>query len=93
MLFVLVGLLKPEIHSIPQEVQQQVNEFLGQPYVDIRSAGALRDASGERAGMMIMVDCPDREHAESFLATSPYLGAGLYAEANVFQYASEVGAL
>lgn len=93
MLFLMIGLLKPEVHEIPQKVQRRVNDFLGQPVINIRTAGALRNHEGTRAGMMIIVDVEDRRTAENFLAGSPYREAGLYESFRIFEYASEVGGL
>jgi uncharacterized protein YciI len=93
MQFLMIGLLKEEAGPIPQDVQQQTNEFLGQPLMNITTAGELRNERGERAGMMIIVECADRAGAEDFLKNSPYLQARLYGEVRIFEYQPEVGAL
>ena len=72
-LFVMIGVLRPDVRSVSQDVQEQVNDFLGQLFVDIKSAGMLRDAAGRRAGMMVMVECNDRERAADFLAARKFL--------------------
>ena len=90
MLFVWLGFLK-EGADADQNVQQQVTEFLQQPYIRIHSAGALRDQAGRRAAMMMMFDVDDRAAAEALVANSPYLRAGLYETHHLFHYEDEVG--
>lgn len=77
MLYAWIGFLKAEGEPIPQSVQEQVSDFLGQSFIKIHSAGPLLEASGKRAGMMIF-EHDSREAAESFVTESPYLRAGLY---------------
>jgi uncharacterized protein YciI len=90
MLYAWIGRLKPET-DVPQSVQQQTTDFLAQPLIEIRYAGPLRDASGQRAGMLMIFERNDRESAEKFVANSPYLLAGLYEEDGLYEYANEVG--
>ena len=91
MLFAWMGFLRDGAEPIPQSVQLQTTDFLSQPYIDIRYVGALRDAEGRRAGMMMIFDVADRKAAETFVSGSPYLNAGLYADHRLFEYQSEVG--
>ena len=89
MLFVWLGFLKDD--SVPQAVQQQTNDFLQQPYINIRSVGQLRDEKGRRAGMMMIFEVEDRSAAEALVKNSPYLNAGLYEEHHLLEYREEVG--
>ena len=66
MLFAWMGFLKPDADPIPQSVQQQTTDFLGQPYIDMQFVGPLRDAEGRRAGMMMIFEVEDRAKARSF---------------------------
>ena len=91
MLFAWMGFLRDGSEPIPQSVQHQTTDFLSQPYIDIRYVGALRDAEGGRAGMMMIFDVADREAAEAFVAGSPYHHAGLYQDHHLYEYQSEVG--
>ena len=91
MLFAWMCFLKPDADSVPQSVQWQTTDFLGQPYIDIRLVGPLRDAKGERAGMMMIFDVADRAAAEAFVSGSPYLEGGLYEDHRLYEYHSEVG--
>jgi len=91
MLFVWMGFLKPDAGPVPQDVQQQTNDFLQQPYIDIRYVGALRDEAGHRAGMMMVFDVDDRAAAQALIETSPYLKAGLYEDFRLYEFQDEVG--
>ena len=91
MLYAWMGFLKAPADRVPQEVQWQTSDFLSQPYIKIRSVGPLRDAAGQRAGMMMIFECDSRESAESFVKESPYLQAGLYESHGLYQYVNEVG--
>jgi uncharacterized protein YciI len=90
MLFVWLGFLK-EGAEPDQQVQQETNQFLVQPYMPIRAAGALRDPQGRRAAMMMMFEAESRAAAEALVASSPYKRAGLYDRYDLFEYQDEVG--
>ena len=91
MLYVWMGFLKGDAGPIPQDVQQQTNDFLQQPYISIKSVGALRDENGRRAGMMMIFDVEDRAAAEALVENSPYLKAGLYEDHKLYEYPEEIG--
>jgi hypothetical protein len=91
MQFVWMGFLKADAGPVPQDVQQQTNDFLEQPYIPIRSVGPLHDKSGRRAGMMMMFEVEDRAAAEALVESSPYLKAGLYEDHRLYEYQDEVG--
>ena len=91
MLFAWIGFLKPGSDKVPQEVQQQVNEFLQQPFIPIRSVGPLRDEHGRRAAMLMIFDADDRATAEALVANSPYMRAGLYDRYDLYEFRNEVG--
>jgi uncharacterized protein YciI len=91
MLFLMIGLLKPNVNAIPQDVEQLTNDFIGQPLVAIRTAGVLRNAAGERVGMMILIELEDQAAAEQFMCESPFLQADLYKDVKVLGFTPEVG--
>jgi uncharacterized protein YciI len=91
MLYVWMGLLKPDAGPIPQSVQEQTTDFLGQPFIKVHFAGQLRDESGKRVGMMMIFEHDSREHAETFVTTSPYFQAGLFENEKLYEYLDEVG--
>ena len=90
MLFVWLGFLKKGSEP-DQQVQIETSSFLQQPYVSIKSAGALRDRDGRRAAMIMIFEAEDRAAAEALVANSPYLRAGLYDRHDLFEYQNEIG--
>ena len=91
MLYARIGFLKPGADRIPPSVQQEATDFLGQPLIKIRAFGPLRDASGRRAGMMMIFEDESFEAAGNFVKNSPILRAGLYEEYHLFEYMDEAG--
>ena len=91
MLFAWIGFLKPGADPISQSVQQQATDFLSQPLIKIHLFGPLRDASGARAGMMMIFEHDNRDAAESFVTDSPFLKAGLYEDHRLYEYVNEGG--
>jgi uncharacterized protein YciI len=90
MQFVWMGFLKSG-GQIDPSLQQQISEFLQQPYIPIDSAGVLRDPRGERAGYLVIFEAEDRAAAEALVRSSPVRDAGLYSEYHLFEYQNEVG--
>ena len=91
MMFVLIGYLKPSSDPIPQAVQVQTTDFVGQPFIKIRSVGPLRDAAGKRVAVMMMFEHESREAAEQFANGSPYIRAGILEDHQLYEYDNEVG--
>jgi uncharacterized protein YciI len=91
MRFVWIGFLKKGAPPVQQDVQARTIDFLQQPFIDIQGAGALRDESGERAGMIMIFDADNRAAAQALAQESPYLQAGLYDEYHLFEFQNEVG--
>jgi uncharacterized protein YciI len=91
MLFAWLGRLRDDVETIPQDVQQQTNEFLQQPYLPIQMVGPLCNDHGGRAGMLMIFEADNRSSAEALVANSPFLRAGLYEEHELFEYRNEVG--
>lgn len=90
MQFVWLGLLKDRSEP-SQEVQEETSQFLVQPFMPIRAAGALRDAEGKRAGMMMIFEAESRAAAEALVSNSPFLRAGLYGQHHLLEFRNEVG--
>lgn len=91
MLYAWIGLLKADVQSIPESIQQSSTDFLAQPLIKIRAAGPLRDQSGKKAGMMMVFEQDSFEAAASFVKDSPYLQADLYEHHRLYEYLDEVG--
>jgi hypothetical protein len=90
MRFVWMGFLKSD-EAIDPSLQLQISEFLKQPYIPIDSAGFLRNASGGRAGYLLILDAEDRATAEALVKESPIRAAGLYSEFHLFEFQDEIG--
>lgn len=91
MLYVLIGFLREAAQAIPQSVQVQTSDFVGQPFIKVHTVGPLRDASGKRVGVMMMFENENREAAEKFARTSPYIRAGLVHDWQLYEYDNEIG--
>ena len=91
MLYVWIGRLRPDAVPVPPSIQEQTNDFLGQPLIKIHSAGPLRDEAGKRAAMMMVFEEDNRAAAESFVESSPCLLADLYEEHRLYEYQNEAG--
>lgn len=91
MLFAWIGFLKVGSEAVPQDVQQQTNDFLQQPFIPIRAVGPLLDQNGRRAAMMMIFEATDRTTAEALVATSPYMRAGLYERFDLYEFRDEIG--
>lgn len=90
MQFVWMGFLKAG-EMIDPTVQQQISQFLQQPYIPIQAAGVLRNEAGERSGYLMLFEAEHRDAAEALVRESPVRDAGLYSEYHLFEYQNEVG--
>lgn len=70
MVYAWIGLLRADVESIPQSVQVGVTDFIGQPLINIRAAGELRDASGRCAGMMMILSTTTEQQPRLSLAAA-----------------------
>ena len=91
MLFAWIGFIRPGAEKIPQDVQQQTNDFLQQPYLPISSVGPLCDVNGRLAAMLMIFEAENRTAAEALVENSPYRKAGLYERHELYEYRNEVG--
>lgn len=90
MQFVWMGFLKAG-EAIDPEMQEQISQFLQQPFLPIQAAGALRDEAGARAGYLVVFEAEHRDAAEALVRESPIRKAGLYSEYHLFEYQNVVG--
>lgn len=93
MIFAVMGFFKEPVQNPPEELQAELNEHVSQRLPRIRLAGFLRNQSGERTGLMAVIEADDFSLAESYLQHSPYFAKGLYARTEVVEYDLQVGAL
>src|SRR4051794_36705830 len=90
MQFVWLGFLKSSA-PIDPSIQEQINQFLQQPYLPIVAAGVLRDGEQRRAGYLAVFEAEDRAAAEALAEASPIRQAGLYSEFHLFEFQNEIG--
>ncbi len=90
MQFIWMGYLKPE-QPIDQAVQQQISEFLQQPYIAINAAGMLRGPLAERSGNLVVFEAEDRAAAEAPLRESQVRNASLHSEYHLFEFQNQLG--
>jgi uncharacterized protein YciI len=91
MLFAWIGFIRKGAETIPQDVNQQTNEFLQQPYLSISHVGPLCDENGRRAAMLMIFEADDRASAEALVENSPYRRAGIYEHHQLYEYRNEIG--
>jgi uncharacterized protein YciI len=53
--------------------------------------GAILDEEGQMVGSVMVVDFPRREDVDDWLATDPYVTAGVWKEVEVHPYRAAVG--
>ena len=92
MLFAVMGFFGATADTEPATFQSALSEHLGQPLLQIRLAGPLRDRDGRRVGMMVCIEAETFADAERYLHESPYSKAGLYDRVQVVEFDLEVGA-
>ncbi len=93
MLFIVMGILKPDSEDRLPGLQAAFNEHLAQPFRRIRLGGALRGPGGNRIGYMLLLEAAAHAEAEAFLDQSPLFRADLYARVEVAEYDIQVGNL
>jgi hypothetical protein len=91
MLFAWMGFLKEGSEKVSQDVNEETNDFLQQPFMPIHSVGPLCDENGRKAGMMMIFEADDRAAAQALVENSPYKRAGLYEEHHLYEYRNEAG--
>ena len=66
-----------------------------QPLVDggnVLVGGAILNDAGDMIGSMLLVDFPDREGLDAWLAADPYVTDGVWRDVDVSPFRSAVGA-
>jgi uncharacterized protein YciI len=91
MLFMLVGILRPDTEAQLIKFRDEFNEHLAQPFRNIAAAGVLRDKEGRRRGYMAFLEAESIEDARRFLLESPFYQEHLYERVDVFEYDVEIG--
>jgi uncharacterized protein YciI len=94
MLFSVVGRFKPGVEAERDALHEQFSDHLRQPLMHIRLAGVVRDAdTGDRKGVLLLIEADDRQAIHHFLEESPYAKEGLYEGVDVDELVIEAGGL
>ncbi len=93
MLYLVAGILKPNVEDQIIKFSGEFSEHLSQPYRKISLAGALRGKDGKRSGYVAFVEAEAFEDAEEFLRQSPLFQNDLYERVEVAEFSAEVGYL
>jgi uncharacterized protein YciI len=93
-LYSIIARFKPGVEAERDALHEAFSDHLRQPLMHIRLAGAIRHAdTGEREGVLLMIEAADRQAVEHFLKLSPYNAAGLYERVYIDELVIEAGGL
>jgi uncharacterized protein YciI len=94
MLFSVIGRFRPGVEVERDALHEQFGDHLRQPLLHIRLAGAVRHSeTGERQGVLLLIEADGRQAVDHFLGLSPYALAGLYEQVYVDELVIEAGGL
>ena len=94
MLYSVIARFRPGMEAQRDALHEAFSDHLRQPLMHIRLAGAIRHAdTGERQGVMLMIEADGREAVDHFVAQSPYGAAGLYERIYIDELVIEAGGL
>jgi uncharacterized protein YciI len=94
MLYSVIARFKPGVEAERDALHEAFSDHLRQPLLHIRLAGAIRHAdTGEREGVLLMIEADDRQAIDHFLKLSPYNTAGLYDRIYIDELVIEAGGL
>lgn len=91
MLFVVAGILKPNVEERMISLRDEWSEHLSQPFRRISLAGLMRDKHGKRQGYLIFFEAEDFEEAEAYLRQSPFYQNNLYERVDVAEFNAQIG--
>jgi uncharacterized protein YciI len=93
-LYSVIARFKPGVEAERDALHEAHSDHLRQPLLHIRLAGTIRNAdTGERAGVMLLIESDTREAVDHFLELSPYKAAGLYERIYIDELVIEAGGL
>lgn len=91
MLFVVAGILKPNVEERMMSLRDEWSEHLSQPFRRISLAGLMRDKDGKRQGYLIFFEAENFEDAQAYLHQSPFYRDGLYERVDVAEFNAQIG--
>jgi uncharacterized protein YciI len=91
MLFVVAGILKPNVEERMISLRDEWSEHLSQPFRRISLAGLMRSKEGQRRGYLIFFEAKDFDDAEAYLRQSPFYQNNLYERVDVAEFNAQIG--
>lgn len=89
MLFAFILIDKPDAGALRQRVRPEHKAYLAAVADRIAFAGPFTSDDGQAMlGSLLVIDFPDREAAQVWLAQEPFTRAGLYASTTVHAFAN-----
>lgn len=93
MLFAISAAFNSAPPAHPQECDGDFNEHLAQKTPRVRLAARTRSEAGVETGIFVILEAIDYAAAQTFLESSPYQKADLYASCTISELDVEVGTL
>ena len=94
MLYSVIARFRPGVEAERDALHAAFSDHLRQPLLHIRLAGAVRHAdTGEREGVLLLIEADTREAIDHFVEFSPYNQAGLYQRVYIDELVIEAGGL
>jgi uncharacterized protein YciI len=93
-LYSVIARFKPGVDAEREALHAAFGDHLRQPLLHIRLAAQIRHAdTGERQGVLLLIEADDRKVIDHFLELSPYKAAGLYERIEIDELLIEAGGL
>lgn len=83
MLFAVIRHDKPDSVALRLSTRPTHLDYLKTVQHLIKSGGAVLNDAGHQVGSILIVDVANREAAEQFAATDPFVAAGLFASTEI----------
>lgn len=91
MLFVVAGILKPDVEERMMSLRDEWSEHLSQPFRRISLAGLMRSKEGKRRGYLIFFEADNFDDAQAYLEQSPFYQNKLYERVDVAEFNAQIG--
>ena len=94
MLYSVIARFKPGVDAEREALHAAFGDHLRQPLLHIRLVAQIRHPeTGERLGVLLLMESDDRKAIDHFLELSPYRAAGLYERIEIDELLIEAGGL
>jgi uncharacterized protein len=86
MLFAVIRHDKPNSIALRLATRPRHLDYLEKVTHCIAYGGALLDDSSQQIGSILIIEVPDRQAAERFVAADPFVEAGLFAATHILPF-------